>query len=60
MEGDGHPNLVDNYIVATILFNELQQQHLPVDFADASWIRKMPFALEMSGNRERHLLRWGP
>ncbi|MFO1523830.1 MAG: hypothetical protein U1G05_17740 [Kiritimatiellia bacterium] len=60
VEGDGHPNLVDNYIVATILFNELQQQHLPVDFADASWIRKMPFALEMSGNREEHLLRWGP
>ena len=60
VEGDGHPNLVDNYVVATALFNRLENKHLAIDFRDASWLHKIPHTLRMSGNREENTLRWGP
>lgn len=60
VEGDGHPNLVDNYVVATTLFNRMEKRELSIDFHDASWLSKIPRTLVMTGNREEQTLRWGP
>ena len=60
VEGDGHPNLVDNFVVATAVFNRLHRQSAPIDFKDASWRTRIPTVLEMTGSPQDRLLRWGP
>lgn len=60
VEGDGHPNMVDNYVAATALFNRLNETRLPIDFTEAVWLDKIPAGFELSGNQEDKTLRWGP
>ncbi|MFO1523903.1 MAG: hypothetical protein U1G05_18110 [Kiritimatiellia bacterium] len=60
VEGDGHPNMVDNYVAATALFNRLNDTGLPVDFTGAVWLDRIPAGFELSGNQEDKTLRWGP